>query len=316
MLVLDERTIYDVLPMRDCIDEMDRAFRSVSRGDFVQPLRLIAWQPGHHGGMAAMPGFLAGVLGAKLISVFPQNRAAGLESHQGLVALHDSSDGRLLAIAHAGAITALRTAAVSALATRLLATPGPHRVALLGSGTQAVTHLQALRCVIDVRDVRVWSRTFENAKAFSERETSAAAAVTPVESVREALVGASVVCTLTAATAPILESEWISDGAHVNSVGASVSGFRELDAATVERARVYVDMRECALRESDDLRGIGPERVVGELSEMVTGGCELRRSEREVTLFKSVGMAIEDLAAVRLAYDRALARGVGTHVDF
>jgi ornithine cyclodeaminase len=277
MLVLDERTVYAALPMRDCIEAMANAFATVARGAYVQPLRLIAWQPDRRGGMAAMPGYLDGVLGAKLISVFPQNRAAGLESHQGFVALFDTVDGRLLAIAHAGAITAIRTAAVSALATRLLARPGPQEVALLGSGAQAVTHLQALREVCEVRAVRVWSRTFAHAQRFAGRESRGAVPVVPVETPREALAGASIVCTLTAATAPILESSWIADGAHINSVGASVAGFRELDAETVQRARVYVDMRECAIRESDDLRAISPEQIVGELAEMITGSCPLRQ---------------------------------------
>ena len=316
MLVLDERAVQDALPMQDCIDAMERAFQSVAAGDFVQPLRLIAWQPDGRGGIASMPGFLNGVLGAKLISVFPQNRSAGMESHQGLVALHESEHGRLLAVVHAGAITAIRTAAVSGLATRLLANADADDVALLGSGTQAVTHLRAMRAVRTIRRVRVWSRSMEHARAFAERETSDSVAVMPYDSVERAVEGAPIVCTLTAATAPILHAAWISPGSHVNSVGASVAGFRELDAAVVQRARVYVDMRATALRESDDLRDLPSDRVVGELSEMVTGACPLRTDANDVTLFKSVGMAIEDLAAAQLVYQRATELGLGRYVDF
>ncbi len=316
MLVLDERAVHDALPMRDCIDAMERAFTSVAAGDFVQPLRLIAWQPDGRGGIASMPGFLNGVLGAKLISVFPQNRSAGMESHQGLVALHESEHGRLLAVVHAGAITAIRTAAASGLATRLLANEDADDVALLGSGTQAVTHLRAMREVRTIRRVRVWSRSFDHARAFAERETSDAIAVMPYDRVEKAVEGASIICTLTAATAPVLHASWIAPGAHVNSVGASVAGFRELDAAVVQKARVYVDMRATALRESDDLRDLPSDRVVGELSEMVTGACPLRTDPNEITLFKSVGMAIEDLAAAQLVYERATSLGLGRYVDF
>jgi ornithine cyclodeaminase len=316
MLVLDERAVHDALPMRDCIDSMERAFKAVANGDFVQPLRLISWQPDGRGGIASMPGYLDGVLGAKLISVFPQNRTAGLDSHQGIVALHEPEHGRLLAIVHAGAITAIRTAAVSALATRLLANEDADDVTLLGSGTQAVTHLRAIREVRAIRRVRVWSRSFEHARAFAERETSDAIPVMPCESVEKAVDSASIVCTLTAATAPILHAPWIARGAHLNSVGASVAGFRELDASVVQNARVYVDMRATALRESDDLRDFPADRVAGELSEMVTGACPLRTDRNEITLFKSVGMAIEDLAAARLVYERATQQGLGRYVDF
>jgi ornithine cyclodeaminase len=316
MLILDERNVHQALPMRECIDAMARAFEIVAQGAFVQPLRLIAWQPDGRGGMASMPGFLGGALGAKLISVFPENRSAGLDSHQGIVALHEPQHGRLLAIMHAGAITEIRTAAVSGLATRLLAKENAADVALLGSGTQAVSHLRAMCEVRPVRRVRVWSRTPANARSFAERETSDELPVMPCDSVEKAVEGAEIICTLTAARAPILHAPWIAAGAHINSVGASVRGFRELDAAVVRDARVYVDMRAAALEESDDLRELSRDRVVGELSEMVTGACPLRRSPDEVTLFKSVGMAIEDLAAAQLIYERATANHLGTNVDF
>lgn len=316
MLILNEREVCEALPMRECIDAMERAFAQVARGDFVQPLRLIAWQPDGRGGIASMPAYLHGAIGAKLITVFPQNRAAGFESHQGVVALHEPQHGRLLAILHAGAITAIRTAAVSALATRLLANSDAEDLALLGSGAQAGSHLRAMREVRGIRRVRVWSRNIENARAFAEHETSADLPVTAYDSVEEAIDGADIICTLTAATAPIVHGSWIAKGAHVNSVGASVAGFRELDESVVHNARVYVDMRATALQESDDLRGLPHERIVGELSEMVTGACPLRSSRHDITLFKSVGMAIEDIAAAQLVYERAVALRLGTGVDF
>jgi ornithine cyclodeaminase len=198
----------------------------------------------------------------------------------------------------------------------LLANEDAEDVALLGSGAQAATHLHAMREVRNIRRIRVWSRTSRHARAFAERHTSNDMPVMPCETVQEAVDGANIICTLTAATAPILHAAWVADGAHLNSVGASVTGFRELDAGVVQRARVYVDMRSTALRESDDLRDLPPERVLGELSEMVSGACQLRTNRGEVTLFKSVGMAIEDLAAAQLVYERAKAQGLGTYVDF
>ena len=322
VMVLGEKAVRTLLPMTDCIDAMERAFLAASRGDFAQPLRIIAWQPDKRGAVAAMPAYADGVLGAKLITVFPQNRTEGLESHQGLIALHESGNGRLLAIAHAGAITAIRTAAVSALATRLLAKDDAGDLALLGSGAQAVEHLEAMRAVRKVRRVRVWSRTPAHAREFAQRHSTGALSITVCATAEEAARDADIVCTLTAATQPVLHGEWLPNGAHVNAVGSSVPPFRELDAAVVARSRIYVDMRECALRESDDLREpireglISESDIAGELPEMVSGGCPLRTRNDEITLFKSVGMAIEDLAAVRFLYERALQSGAGESIDF
>jgi alanine dehydrogenase len=316
VLILDERVVYDSLPMNDCIDAMERAFQAAARGDFVQPLRLIAWKPDKRGAVASMPAYLDGVLGAKLISVFPQNRSAGLDSHQGIVVLYETEHGRPLAILHAGAITAIRTAAVSALATRLLARDNADDLALVGSGEQAHSHLRAMQVVRPIRRVRVWSRNGDHARAFAKNESTTVLPITACESLEEAVRDAQIVCTLTAATGPLLPAVWIARGAHLNCVGASVSGFRELHADTVAAARLYVDMRATALQESDDLRVVSPDRVVGELAEMVSGACPLRESEDDITLFKSVGMAIEDLAAAHLVYERALSAGLGTAVDF
>lgn len=312
VMVLGEDAIRRLLPMADCIEAMERAFRSLAAGDYVQPLRIIAWQPDHQGAVAAMPAYLGGVLGAKLITVFPHNRAEGLDSHQGLVALHEAQNGRLLAIANAGTITAIRTAAVSALATRLLAREDACDLALLGSGVQADEHLRAMSAVRVLRRVRVWSRTAAHAHEFAQRHTGNTVTVTACESAEEAVRDADIVCTLTAATAPILRGEWLAPGAHVNAVGSSVPPFRELDTSAVTRARVYVDMRECVLRESDDLRepiregAFHESDIAGELSEMVSGTCKLRTADDQITLFKSVGMAIEDIAALRFVYERAL----------
>jgi alanine dehydrogenase len=325
LIVLGERDVHDLLPIADCIDVMDGAFRTVARGGFMQPLRSIAWLPDRRGAIGTMPGFLAepDAVGAKVITVFPENRAAGLESHQGSVLLHETQTGKPLAIVHAGAVTAIRTAAVSALATRILAQDSASRLALLGSGTQARTHLEAMLAVRPIIRVKVWSRTPGNARAFAQ----AAAAehgieIETTESAREAVRDAEIVCTLTAATAPVLEGAWLEPGMHVNAVGSSVPPFRELDSAVVERSHIFVDNRECVLNEADDLRvpiaegAIGTDRILGDLAELAAGTVRGRTSDADITLFKSVGMAIEDVAAARELYRRAVREGRGARVDY
>lgn len=322
VLMLGDSLIRQLLPVSDCVAAMEQAFSAVSRGEFVQPQRIIAWQPDGRGAVAAMPAYLDGVVGAKLITVFPQNRTEHMESHQGLIALHESKNGRLLALAHAGAITAIRTAAVSALATKLLANEDAHDLAILGSGLQAEEHLGAIAAVRDLKRVRVWSRTEHHAKQFAERHSTEALPVSDCVNAQEAVDGADIVCTVTAATAPILLGEWLAPGSHINAVGSSVPPFRELDTRAVTRARVYVDMRDCVLRESDDLLvpiregAIAQNDIIGDLAQMVSLQCELRTARDQITLFKSVGMAIEDLAAVRFVYERAVQSGLGESIAF
>jgi ornithine cyclodeaminase len=325
VIVLGERDVYELLTIADCIDVMDGAFRTVAAGNFAQPQRLIAWLPGGRGAIGSMPAYLGDpdTLAAKVITVFPENRAAGLESHQGSVLLHETQTGRPLAIVHAGAVTAIRTAAVSALAARILSNPNATRLGLLGSGTQARTHLEAMRAIRPIAHVKVWSRTPDHANAFAAQESARCGI--PIEvasSPRDAVRGSEIVCTLTAATAPVLEGEWLEPGMHVSAAGSSVPPFRELDSQAVERARVFVDNRECVLNEADDLRVpiaegvVTPEHILGDLGELVTGKVRGRTTPADVTLFKSVGMAIEDAAAARELFSRAKARGRGTRVEY
>lgn len=326
VLILGERDVNELLTMPECIDAMHRLFSTLAPGNHAQPLRLIAWQPDRRGGIAAMPAYVgaSGAIGAKLITVFPQNREAGLDSHQGIVALHEPEHGRLLGIFHAGAITAIRTAAVSGMATRLLARPDAGDLAILGSGTQARTHLQAMSSVRSLRRVRIWSRSSENAQAFATWAAAQAPDVeirvcaTPEEAVRDA----DVICTTTGATEPVLRGAWIADGAHINAAGASVPGFRELDANAVARSRLFVDSRESALAESDDIRGaiaegvLDASHIIGDLADLASGRAAGRIADSDVTLFESCGMAIEDVAAAAFIHERATALGRGTRVEF
>lgn len=323
--VLGERDVYELLPVSECIAVMEHAFRTVAAGKFAQPQRLIAWLPEGRGAIGTMPAYLGepDALAAKVITVFPENRAAGLESHQGSVLLHETKTGRPQAIVHAGAVTAIRTAAVSALAARILSKPRAQRLALLGSGTQARTHLEAMRAVRSIASVKVWSRTPENARAFARAESARHGI--PVEtaaSPRDAVEGCDIVCTLTASTVPVLEGAWLEPGLHVSAAGSSVPPFRELDIEAVRRSRLFVDNRECVLNEADDLRipiaqgAIAREHILADLGELVTQTRPGRVTEQDVTLFKSVGMAIEDAAAARELFARATARGRGARVEY
>lgn len=312
--------------MPECIDVMHRLFATLAPANFAQPLRLIAWQPDRRGGIAAMPAFVgtSDAIGAKLITVFPQNRKAGLDSHQGIVVLHETQQGRLLGIFHAGAVTEIRTAAVSGMATRVLAREDAGDLAILGSGAQARSHLRAMRGARTLRRVRVWSRTAANAKAFASWASGELQGIdvevcaAPEEAVR----GADLICTVTASTEPVLQGSWLAPGAHVNAAGASVPGFRELDIDAVVRSRLFVDSRESALAEADDIRvaiaqgRIDSSHIAGDLSDLASGRVPGRSNADEVTLFESCGMAIEDVAAAAFLHERATALGRGTTVEF
>lgn len=325
MLILNERDVEDLLPMNECIDVLHRAFGTLDESGFVQPVRLIAWNPARSGAVGAMPAWMAQphAMGAKLISVFPQNRQRGLDSHQGFVALYDPDDGRPLALLHAGAITAIRTAAVSGVATRLLANGAAGTLAIIGSGVQAATHLQAMLAVRNVTSVRVWSRTAEHAQKFAAYQQRAhGVMVEAAASAREAVANADLICTVSASREPLVHGAWLREGAHVNAAGASVPGFRELDGDAVARARVYVDSRESAMAEADELRLpiadglIRKDHIVGTLPELAAGTCAGRTSVSDLTLFKSCGMAVEDLIAAQYLYEKAHAEKRGTVVEF
>jgi alanine dehydrogenase len=239
-----------------------------------------------------------------------------------LVLLFDQATGRPLALFDAGAVTAIRTAAASAVATRALAREDAGDLAILGTGVQARSHLEAMQAVRTLRRVRVWSRNLENARRLAREEGERLGlTVDPVGSAREAVEGADLICTATAATAPVLLGEWIAPGAHVNAVGACTPNARELDAATVARSRLFTDRRESLLAEAGDFLlacgegAVTDSHILGELGEVLEGQIPGRRSDDEVTLFKSLGIAVEDLAAGRFLYERALAAGRGTKLD-
>ncbi len=322
-LILDSAAVRELLPMDECIEAMEKAFRALAAGKASFPLRTILWTPDQTGGIGLMPGYLGttpeGWIGLKAVTVFPGNHGTELDSHQGVVLLFEARRGRLLAIADATEITAIRTAAASALATKLLARADAADLAIFGSGTQARTHLDGMLSVRKLRRIRVWSRNPENARAFAEKESRRhGIGVEPVASPEEAARDADLLCTVTSSREPFLRGEWISPGAHINAAGSSVAACRELDATAVAKSRYFCDRKESTFAESGDFLlakregAVTDSHVVGELGDLLTGACEGRQTVEEITLFKSLGLAIEDLAAASHVYSKARERGLGT----
>lgn len=327
-LVISHREVTSLLPMAECIDVMAETFFALARGDALLPLRSVVKLPDSSNLLALMPGLVragsGGVnsLGAKVITVFPGNDLTPYDSHIGVVLLFDTELGRLLAIMDASSITAIRTAAVSGLATRLLASPDAGDLALLGAGVQAMTHLDAMRCVRTIRRARVWSRSQPRATAFASRAFARYGMKVEVcESARAAVEGADLVCTVTASRAPVLHGDWLAPGVHVNAVGAALPTARELDSEAVRRARLFVDRRESAVTEAGDFliprdEGvITDDHILGELSDVLSGVVTGREDHADITLFKSLGLAIEDVAAARRIYEKSVAMGTGIWVS-
>jgi ornithine cyclodeaminase len=320
ILFVPQSEVPSLLPMADCIEEMAAALSRLARREAILPLRTILWLPDRRGALGLMPGALLPerVLGVKAITFFPGNEGTELDSHQGAVLLFEAERGRLLAVIDATSVTAIRTAAVSAVATRALAREDADDVALVGSGVQARTHLEAMLLVRPIRRVRVASKSLARANGFAARESRRLQiAIEPVATVRAAIQGADIVCAVTSAREPVIAGEWLEPGCHVNAVGSSVPTARELDTAAVKRARLYVDRRESAVNEAGDFLiprkegAIGDEHILAELGEVLIGVAPGRRSSGEITLFKSLGLAVEDVAAARRILENATRTGRG-----
>jgi ornithine cyclodeaminase/alanine dehydrogenase-like protein (mu-crystallin family) len=303
--------------MEECIEVMAEALAALERGEMSMPLRSVFRPPDGGSLMGLMPAHRAdAAYGLKAICVFPGNPARGLDAHQGAVLLFDGETGELRSAMNASAITEIRTAAVSGVATRLLARENVRGLAILGAGVQARAHAAAMAAVGEFDSIRVWSRTPEHARSLASEIDGEA-----VSTAEEALAGADVVCTTTTAAEPIVRLEWLAPGAHVNAVGSSIPTTRELDTATMAAASLFVDRRESTLNESGDYLlaaaedAIGPEHIRAELGELLTGKAKGRTSDDELTVFKSLGLAAEDLAAAERLYDRARERGTGTEVE-
>jgi ornithine cyclodeaminase len=324
VLIVNQAEVTRLLPMDECIDLMAETLAAVDRGEAILPLRNKLALPDHVGVLGMMPAYLGNIdaVGLKVITVFHGNHGTKYDSHQGAVLLFETGHGQLLSIMDASSITAIRTAAVSGLATRLLAREDASRVAILGSGVQAKTNLEAMIAVRPVRDVVVWSRNADHAATFAERESSRyGIPVKTARDVRVAVEGADIICTTTGSRQPILEGDWIPAGCHINAVGSSIAVARELDAMAVKRSKLFVDRRESTLNEGGDFLiakqegAVSDEHILGEIGELLTGKIKGRTSRDDITLFKSLGIAVEDLASANHIYRKAIEQGLGTSVE-
>jgi ornithine cyclodeaminase/alanine dehydrogenase-like protein (mu-crystallin family) len=322
-LLLDEHVLASLLDMRSLIDLMARTLSAFSAGRVIQPVRHVLELQPHGSFLGVMPAFLPDTdsLAVKLVSFAPRNATRGLPTHLASVLLFDPRTGALLCLMDGRLITEMRTAAVSAVSARVLAREDARTLAVLGSGVQAASHLRALEQVRSLAEVRVWSRTPEHAARFArERPPPGGPPIRVASSPEEAVRGADLIVTATASRTPVLEGRWIGPGAHVMSVGASQRHFRELDGEAVRRARVFVDSLEATRVEAGDLIAAEAEgavtagHVCGELGEAVGGTIPGRTSQDQITLFKSVGIAVEDAATAQHAYQLAVERGVGLRV--
>ncbi len=323
-LLLTERHLHELLTMRDLVPLMEQALAALSTGGVVQPVRPVVQVQEHQGLLAVMPAHMraGGALGLKAVTFYPGNAQRGLHTHMATILLFDAGTGALLALLDGRLITEMRTAAVSAAATKHLARREATVVAILGAGVQARSHVAALREVVRISQVRVWTRTKVHAETFAAEMTGRfGVTVTAEGSAEDAVRDAQVICTVTSSQTPVLHGAWLSPGAHINAVGAALPQWREMDTEAVLRSRVFVDSRAAALVEAGDLvqpmreGAIGETHIVAEIGEVFAGRNPGRTGPDEVTLFKSLGQAVEDVATAQLVYHQALERGVGEEIS-
>ncbi len=323
VLILGHDDVMEALTPDECADAMAEVLAAHARGEALMPLRSLVRFEGAAGFIGLMPAWRGGqdpAFALKSLCVMPGNPARGLDSHQGTVTLFDGATGVPTAILDASAVTAVRTAAVSAVATGVLAREGASVLAILGAGVQGKAHLKALTAVREFVDVRIYSPTEAHARALAAGGGDRGATV--VSSAEDAVRGADVVVTATSAREPVLRREWLGPGTHVNAVGASMPSVRELDVDTVAACALYCDSRESLRNEAGEYQLAlkegaipGEEHVRGELGEVLAGTAPGRRSDDELTVFRSLGLAVEDLAAARCAVERARRMGIGTEVE-
>lgn len=324
--MLSHDKVKELLPMAECIPLMAEALISLTKGNSHQPLRMMFRPQEALGLMSLMPAYRSEaypVFGLKAICVFPGNPVRGKDAHQGTVMLFSSETGEPMAIENASAITAIRTAAVSAVAIDLLARKDAGKLAIIGAGFQGRAHLEAISCVRKITSVRVTDKMIERTRKFvEEMGPRYSFPVQAMDSVEAALEGADVIVTITNSSEPVLRREWIVAGTHINAVGACVPTTREIDSRTMASSKLFVDSRESTLREAGDYlialkEGvIGPDHIQAEIGEVLIGAKPGRESGKEITLFKSLGLAVEDLAAAEYVYRKALERNQGMWVEF
>jgi ornithine cyclodeaminase len=330
MIVLSDKEVRSLLPMKDAIEIVEKAMIAVSAGAANLPLRSVV-DVGAPNMMGVMPGALMpdngqieACFGVKLVSLFPGNPDAGYSSHQGAIVLFEPEHGSAIAMMNAGLLTALRTAAASAVATRALARPDCTTLAMIGAGEQAEHHLEAMLCVRpSIREVRVAGRRREKAEAFASHAAGRhpGLAIQVFDDVRSAVEGADLVCTVTSSAEPVLMGEWVTPGTHLNVVGASIPSKREIDEEMVARSRLYVDYRPSTFAQAGEViralesGGIRREHVLAEIGEVLAGQATGREAADDITLYRSLGIAAQDLACASHCWHEAKARGLGVEAS-
>jgi ornithine cyclodeaminase len=325
-LILNHQQVLDLLPMPKCIELMSEAFTALATGEVFQPLRTIIRPPSAPGLLGLMPSYKGGerpAFGIKVITVFPDNPKLGKDAHQGAVLLFSTETGELLALMNASAITAQRTAAASAVATSLLAREEASELCIIGAGIQARSHLRALGCVRSIKRARIASKGFASARRLvEEMKDQCDFELTAVETAREAVQNADIIVTATNSQVPVIQLDWISAGSHINAVGTHSPASREIDGGTMAAARIFVDRRESAINESGDYilaeqEGlINRDSILGEIGDLITGKQKGRTERNEITLFKSLGLAIEDVVCADYLLRAAQEQRVGTFVEY
>lgn len=312
-LFITKEKIASLLPMNECIEVMENMFRSLAAGECLQPLRNIMFLPDRSGVLGMMPGHAGklGVMGIKVITVFHANSEVGLPSHQGVVMLFDAKHGQPLMLFDALEITAIRTAAASALATKFLSVKNSSTLAIIGSGEQAKRHIEAILLVRNIKQVNIWSRKQQHAKALADQTISKySVPVNVTATVKEAVMNADIVCTVTASKEPVVAGEWIAAGTHINAVGSSVPSARELDTATIVKSKLFTDRYESLFNEAGDFLipkiegAVTDEHVIAEIGEVVSGIKKGRENDNEITVFKSLGIAAEDIFSAYHIYQK------------
>lgn len=329
MLVLSRHHVEQVLTMEDAIAAVADGYRQLAQGNVAMPQRAATVVEPHNGIHLSMPAFVSGVgddagtLAIKIVTVFSDNPARyDKPTIQGVVLLHDAATGEPLALMDAEHLTAMRTGAASGVATQALARPDSRVATVLGSGTQAVTQLLAVCTVLPIERAWVYSLNADGDRQFAERMSAQLGL--PVEraaDLRAAVSAADVICTATTSQKPLFDGAWLREGTHVNGIGSYTRTMRELDTATIVRSRLFVDGRTAAQTEAGDILipmaegAITYEHVVGEIGAVLLGQVSGRTSTTDITVFKSVGMAVQDAVVAPLVYRRALERGLGQRVE-
>ena len=324
-LVLSHYDIAQLMSMQECIVIMEECFIAMASGKTITPLRTCMIAPGVNGRLGMMPGFIRenpATMGIKVTGVYPDNYLTLYDSHQGAILLFDVQFGCLLSILDAASITAIRTAAASAAATKILARKGASELALLGSGVQAEKHLEAVSLVRELRKVKVWSLPYDHTLRFIDKVSSRYSFdIQPARTSDEAISEADIICTVTSSKTPVLKGSALKLGAHINAVGACERSSRELDSDAVLRSRLFSDSRESLFNEAGDFlipldEGvINKDHFLGELGELLTGRISGRKSVGDITVYKSLGLSIQDLACSQYIYRKALNRNIGNSVE-